>query len=126
MAEKKSIITSIIMTISFMGSAWATNDIVGTWIVYATAPALEMGRKQTQEIWEFTPDGTYRLTATDSRIDATFAMSTESKYLIEQNTIKIEKPGRPGKYYLYKVHEQKGNEMVLQGGLEGFYFMRKK
>ncbi len=99
-------------------------DIIGLWKVVATAPGIDRNRRKADQQWEFKKDGTYILTAKDHRVSST-TFSTKAKFLVENNVIKIERAGRPGKYILYRVYDKKGPELILQGGLEGFYFLKK-
>lgn len=98
-------------------------DIVGSWSVTGTAPALSEPKRKSSEQWEFKEDGTFTLTSIEHRVNG--KVESQSKYEVAGDTIKIERPGRPGKYYIYQVHDKSGAEMVLKGGLEGFYFLKK-
>jgi hypothetical protein len=99
------------------------SDIVGSWSVTGTAPAIDEPKRNSTEKWEFKEDGSYTLTSIEHRVNG--KVESHSKYEVDNNTIKIERPGRPGKFVIYKVYEKKGPEMILKGGLEGFYFLRK-
>lgn len=80
--------------------------------------------KSFNETWEFFPDGRFELTALDHRASGT--MTTKSKYAVENDTLKIEKVGRPGKFYRYIVFKRDGDNLVLKGGIEGYYFFTKQ
>jgi hypothetical protein len=97
------------------------SEIVGVWAVEETAPALDKPKRKAHEIWTFKSDGTFKNSAKDPRNN----IETTSKYLIENGIIKIEKPGRPGKYFRYQVYEKDVASMILKGGMEGFYFLVK-
>jgi hypothetical protein len=117
---------------------------VGTWKLDAARPTLEVDlekrneklkdspykylagddEKKTSEIWIFSEDGTFQLKFDDDR--AASDMTSSTTYVVEDNTLKIAKVGRPGKYYAYKVHSRAGNKMVLKGGVEGYYFFSKQ
>lgn len=97
--------------------------ILGRWKVVFTAPNLEKEKKPTTEKWEFKQDGTFILLAKDRRANS--ELQTKTRYTVENGTIKVENPGRPGKFMVYRVHDKSDNNMILQGGLEGFYFLKK-
>ncbi|MGR9073950.1 MAG: hypothetical protein ACU833_12880 [Gammaproteobacteria bacterium] len=105
------------------------SELVGVWQVVATTPYLDHEKKETDETWEFKNNGQFELSAIDYRLNST-KMTTTTTYVVENGQLKIEKPGgQPGqkkKYYYYKVHEKEGNNMVLKGGMEGYYFLIKK
>lgn len=100
------------------------SDIVGKWVVEGTAPAIGEPKRKSTEEWEFNAEGEFTLVSVEHRVNG--RVESHSKYEVDGDTIKIERPGRPGKFYTYEVHDKSGLEMVLKGGLEGFYFLRKK
>jgi hypothetical protein len=100
------------------------SDIVGFWDLKATAPAIDEPKRNSKEHWEFREDGSFTLTSVEHRVNG--KVESQSKYEVVDGVIKIERPGRPGKYYIYEVYDKSATEMVLKGGLEGFYFLRKK
>ncbi|MGR8934599.1 MAG: hypothetical protein ACU837_09460 [Gammaproteobacteria bacterium] len=100
------------------------SDIVGTWEVTGTAPSLDEPKRKSTEEWEFAADGSFTLTSVEHRVNG--RVESHSKYTVSSDTIKIDRPGRPGKYYTYEVQDKSAAEMVLKGGLEGFYFLKKK
>ncbi len=100
------------------------SEIVGTWVVEATAPSLKREKKPADQTWEFRADGTVTIVSRPRWANSDIKQTTT--YTIENNMIKIARPGRPGKFDRYKIHEKQGNEMVLKGGMEGYYFMVKK
>jgi hypothetical protein len=117
---------------------------VGTWKLDAARPTLEVDlekrneklkdspykylagedEKKTQETWIFGDDGSFQLQFDDER--AASGMTTKTTYRVENNTLKIAKLGRPGKFDSYKVYSREGNQMVLKGGVEGYYFFTKQ
>ncbi len=117
---------------------------VGTWKLVTARPKLDMdnsshdknlkdtpfaylagnSNKQFDETWEFFPDGTFALSAVDHRASGT--ITTKSIYEVENDTLKIGKVGRPGKFYRYIVYKREGNDLILKGGLEGYYFFTKQ
>jgi hypothetical protein len=117
---------------------------IGTWKLDAARPTLEVDlekrneklkdspykylagedEKKTSETWIFSRDGTLELKFDDDR--ASSDMTSRTTYSVEDDTLKIAKAGRPGKYYTYKVHSREGNKMILKGGVEGYYFFSKQ
>jgi hypothetical protein len=106
------------------GKISSKSDIVGAWDLQATAPAIHEPKRNSEEHWEFKADGIFTLTSVEHRVNG--KVESQSKYEVVDGTIKIERPGRPGKFYIYEVYDKSASEMVLKGGLEGFYFLRKK
>ncbi len=102
------------------------SEIVGVWIVEGTAPKLDAAKRpSTQEI-EFKADGTYISSAVDVRTGSSSRFKAVSTYQIEKGMLKVGKPGRPGKFDRFKIYEKEDGHMILQGGTEGYYFLRKK
>lgn len=117
---------------------------VGTWKLDAARPTLEVDLekrnenlkdtpykylagddvKKTSETWIFGSDGSFQLKFDDDR--AASDMTSKTTYTVEDNTLKIAKAGRAGKFYTYKVQSREGNKMVLKGGVEGYYFFSKQ
>lgn len=102
------------------------SEIVGVWVVESTAPKLKGKRRPSTQEMEFKADGSYVSSAIDVRTGSSSRFSATSSYNVENGIIKVEKPGRPGKFDRYKVYEKKDNTMILKGGTEGFYFLQKK
>ena len=67
---------------------------VGVWLLESTRPSMINGSKETDEIWQFGADGTFKLTATDPR--ASGVITSASTYTVENNTLKIALIGRGG------------------------------
>lgn len=102
------------------------SEIVGTWIVESTAPKLEEKKRPSTQEMEFKADGSYISSAVDFRTGSSSRFSAISTYEVKNGNLKIGKPGRPGKYDRFKVYEKQHNYMILKGGTEGFYFLKKK
>jgi len=100
------------------------SEIEGIWVVEATAPSLQRKKKAADQTWEFKGDGT--VTIISKPHWANSAIKQTTTFTIENNLIKIARPGRPGKFDRYQIYEKQGNNMVLKGGMEGFYFMVRK
>ncbi|CAL1239572.1 hypothetical protein [Candidatus Methylocalor cossyra] len=99
-------------------------ELVGTWKLEAVAAALDKPRIQENRTWEFRRDGTI-VTSGYNRHFKTEDRH-EWKYRIVDGKIVTDDPGRPGKTIDYSVYKKEGNELILKGGLEGFYFFRKQ
>lgn len=118
------------MYLVFGGTAWAdialkdASEIAGIWRLNSVAPALTKPRIEENRIWEFRTDGTIitsgynRHFKTDDRHEWT--------YKIVNGKISADDPGRPGKTIDYSVYKMEGGELILKGGLEGFYFFTKQ
>ncbi|WP_246628431.1 lipocalin family protein [Methylomagnum ishizawai] len=100
------------------------SEIAGTWKLVSVAAALDKPRTEENRIWEFRTDGTI-ITSGYNRHFKTEDRH-EWKYKIVNGRISADDPGRPGKTIDYSVYEMKGNEMILKGGIEGFYFFKKQ
>lgn len=117
--------------LSVLGSnAWAevqlkdSSEIQGQWVLESVAPGLEKPKIAENRIWDFRADGTVVTSGFNRHFGG--EDTQQFKYEIVDGKIKAENPGRPGKSLDYKVFEKSGDRMTLQGGLEGFYFFRKK
>ncbi len=100
------------------------SEIAGTWQLESVAAGLEKPRIEENRTWEFRTDGTI-VTSGYNRHFKTQDRH-EWKYKIVNGKISADDPGRPGKTIDYAVYEIKGNELILKGGIEGFYFFKKK
>ncbi len=120
------------------------STFVGTWKLITAGPKLKVepkksderlkktpysyltgsGNKKFNEIWKFGQDGVFELTAKDHRASGT--ITTKSTYIFEDNMLKIAKVGRPGKFFTYKIHQKEGDDMILRGGMEGYYTFKKQ
>ncbi len=97
---------------------------VGTWVLESTRPTMINGSKQTHELWQFGADGGFKLTARDPRASDTITSTTS--FVVEDNTLKIARIGRPGKFYSYELCAKEDNKITLFGGIEGFHFFSKQ
>jgi hypothetical protein len=100
------------------------SEITGTWKLVSVAAGLDKPRIEENRTWEFRADGTI-VTSGYNRHFKTQDRH-EWTYKIVNGKISADDPGRPGKTIDYAVYEIKGNEMILKGGLEGFYFFKKQ
>lgn len=110
--------------------AWAEvalkdrSEITGTWKLESVAAGLDKPKIEENRIWEFRPDGVIvtsgfnRHFKTNDRHEWTFN--------VVNGNIVADDPGRPGKTIDYAVYKMEGNELILKGGLEGFYFFKKQ
>jgi len=100
------------------------SEIVGSWKLESVAAALDKPQVPENRTWEFRPDGIIvtsgynRHFKTDDR--------HEWSYKIVNGKIVADDPGRPGRTIDYSVYKKEGNELILKGGLEGFYFLKKQ
>lgn len=144
---KTSVLAFSLLVGSFAQAEETITDasyFVGTWKLIAARPKLDQdtqagdkklkdtpfsylaegSKKKINETWKFSGDGSFELTSDDHRASST--ITTKSTFIVENNTLKIGKVGRPGKFYNYKVHQRDGNDMILKGGMEGFYIFKKQ
>jgi hypothetical protein len=113
--------------ISVAGAEVALKDkseITGTWKLESVAAGLDKPKVEENRIWEFRLDGVIvtsgfnRHFKTNDRHEWTFN--------VVNGKIVADDPGRPGKTIDYAVYKMEGNELILKGGLEGFYFFKKQ
>lgn len=100
------------------------SEIQGQWLLEAVAPGLEKTKIPENRTWDFRGDGTLVTSGFNRHFGGDDTQ--QFKYDVVDGIIKADNPGRPGKTLDYKVYEKSGDRMILQGGLEGFYFFRKK
>lgn len=100
------------------------SEIAGTWRLQSVAAALDKPRTEENRLWEFRTDGTI-ITSGYNRHFKTEDRH-EWKYRIVGGKIVADDPGRPGKTIDYAVYDLKPGEMILKGGIEGFYFFKKQ
>jgi hypothetical protein len=111
-------------------TAWAdvplkdAGEIVGTWKLESVAAALDKPRIEENRIWEFRSDGII-VTSGYNRHFKTEDRH-EWKYKIVDGKISADDPGRPGRTIDYSVYKKDDNELILKGGIEGFYFFKKQ
>ena len=114
----------------FGNAVWAevalkdTKEIIGKWMLVSVAPGIDKPKIEENRTWEFRADGVV-VTSGFNRHFKTDD-TREFKYIVADGKLKLEEPGRPGKTSDYAVYEKNGDSMVLKGGLEGFYFFKKK
>ena len=125
-----SLLGVLFLTGAFNVSAWAevqlqnNSEILGKWLLESVAPGLDKQKIQENRTWEFRADGV----VVTSGFNRHFKRddSQQFKYSVVDGKIKAEDPGRPGKTLDYSVYEKAGDTMILKGGMEGFYFFKKK
>lgn len=111
-------------------SAWAdvalkdNSEIVGKWLLESVAPGLEKPKIPENRTWEFRADGTLVTSGFNRHLGG--EDTRQFKYEVADGKIKAENPGRPGKTLDYTVYQKTGDTLILQGGVEGFYFFKKK
>lgn len=100
------------------------SEIVGRWLLESVASSLTTHRTDENRIWEFKPDGILLSTGYNRvlKVDDTLSFG----YKVENGKIIMTDPGRPTKPQTYEVYEKTGDAMILKGGSEGFYFLKKK
>lgn len=99
------------------------SEITGTWKLESVAPNINKPRIEENRIWEIGPNmivtsGYNRHFKGNDRHEWT--------YKIVGGKIMADDPGRPGKTIDYSVYKKEGNELILKGGIEGFYFFKKQ
>jgi hypothetical protein len=99
-------------------------DIAGTWKLESVAAGLDKPQIPENRTWEFRTDGKI-ITSGYNRHFKTEDRH-EWSYQILNGKIVADDPGRPGKTIDYAVYKKEGNELILKGGLEGFYFFKKQ
>lgn len=100
------------------------SEILGIWLLESVAPGLEKSRIPENRTWEFRADGVLVTSGYNRHFGRDDTQ--QFKYQIVNGKIQADFPGRPGKTLDYAVYERSGDTMILQGGLEGFYFFKKK
>lgn len=99
-------------------------EIAGTWKLESVAAGLDKPRIEENRTWDFRTDGVV-VTSGYNRHFKTEDRH-EWKYKIAGGKITVDDPGRPGKTIDYSVYKKEGNELILKGGIEGFYFFKKQ
>jgi len=124
------VLGTVLLTGLFGNAVWAevalkdTKEILGSWVLVSVAPGIDKPKIDENRVWEFRADGVV-VTSGFNRHFKTDD-TREFKYIVADGKLKLEEPGRPGKTSDYAVYEKSGDSMVLKGGLEGFYFFKKK
>jgi hypothetical protein len=119
-----------LLTGIFTGTAGADvylkdmSEIAGSWQLETVAPSLKGARTEENRTWEFRTDGTI----VTSGYNRHLKMNDEHqwKYQVINGKISADDPGRPGRTIDYSVYEKTGDSMTLKGGIEGFYFFKKR
>lgn len=115
---------------AFSAAVWAdvalkdNTEILGKWLLESVAPGLDKPKIEEHRTWEFRADGVAVTSGYNRHLKQDD--SREFKYEIVGGKIKAEDPGRPGKTVEYSVYERTGDALILKGGIEGFYFFKKK
>jgi hypothetical protein len=100
------------------------SPILGAWTLVEVAPRLTGPRIPENRTWEFKPDGTL-ITSGYNRHFKTEDRQ-EFHYEVKDGMIVTDVPGRPDKKLTYRVYDLKDATLILQGGVEGFYFFQRK
>jgi hypothetical protein len=100
------------------------SEIAGIWKLESVAAGLDKPKIDENRLWEFRGDGII-VTSGYNRHFKTNDRH-EWSFKIENGKIVADDPGRPGKTIDYSVYKMEGNELILKGGLEGFYFFKKQ
>ncbi|MGI9211329.1 MAG: hypothetical protein ACR2HF_02555 [Methylococcaceae bacterium] len=111
-------------------SAWSdvpirdVSEIAGIWQLESVAASLTKPKIEENRTWEFKPEGVIVTSGFNRHFGSTDRH--EWKFEIVDGKIVSENPGRPGKDLEYVIYEKTNDTMILKGGLEGFYFFKKK
>jgi hypothetical protein len=100
------------------------SEITGTWKLESVSASMEKARIPENRIWEFRPDGVIITSGFNRHFNRND--SFQFTYKVANGKIVTDDPGRPGKTIDYAVYSKEGNELILKGGLEGFYFFKKQ
>lgn len=100
------------------------SPVIGSWKLISVAAALDKPRVEEDRTWEFRNDGIIVTSGYNRHFKTTDRH--EWTYKILNGKIIADDPGRPGRTIDYSVFKLEGNELILKGGLEGFYFFTKK
>ncbi len=98
--------------------------ILGQWTLVEVAPRATGQRIPENRTWEFRPDGTLVTSGYNRHFKRNDTQTF--KYEIKGGMIVTDLPGRPGKQLRYRIYDMTGDSMILQGGLEGYYFFKRK
>ena len=100
------------------------SPILGSWTLVEVAPRASGPRIPENRTWEFRPDGTLITSGYNRHFKREDRQ--EFHYQIKDGMIVTDVPGRPGKQLIDQIHDLKDSTLVLQGGVEGFYFFKRK
>jgi len=98
--------------------------ILGKWTLVEVAPRATGQRIPENRTWEFRPDGTLVTSGYNRHFKRNDTQTFH--YEIDNCMIVSDVPGRPGKKLRYRVYDLQDDRMVLQGGVEGFYFFKRQ
>jgi len=98
--------------------------ILGKWTLVEVAPRATGQRILENRTWDFQPGGTLVTSGYNRHFKRNDTQTFH--YEIKNGMIISDVPGRPGKQLRYRIYDMGDNTMVLQGGLEGFYFFKRK
>lgn len=98
--------------------------ILGSWTLVEVAPRATGPRIPENRTWEFRPDGTLITSGYNRHFKREDRQ--EFHYQIKDGMIVTDVPGRPDKQLIYQIYDLKDSTLVLQGGVEGFYFFKRK
>lgn len=100
------------------------SEIIGTWVLEAVAPSLKKTRIKENRVWDFRKDNIIAITGYNRKMGTN--SSQDVHYEIKDGNIITPQVGRPGKFMTYRLYEKSDTLMTLKGGIEGFYFFKKK
>jgi hypothetical protein len=100
------------------------SEIAGTWKLESVSASLEKPRIPENRIWEFRPDGVIVTSGFNRHFNRND--SFQFTYKVANGKIITDDPGRAGKTIDYAVYKKEGDELILKGGLEGYYFFKKQ
>ena len=126
----KGFLAGVALAVVGTGIAWAeiplkdSTPLIGNWKLESVSAGLTKPKIDENRNWEFRGDGVI-VTSGYNRHFKTNDRH-EWHYKIDNGKIVADDPGRPGKTIDYSVYKMEGNELILQGGLEGFYFFKKQ
>ena len=123
---------AVVLALSGLGGTAAIADvplkdgseIFGTWKLESVAAGLKKPRIEENRTWEFRSDGVIVTSGFNRHFNTTDRH--EWTYKIVDGKIIADDPGRPGKTIDYSVYKLEGSELILKGGIEGFYFFKKQ
>ena len=100
------------------------SEIAGTWKLESVSASMEKARIPENRIWEFRPDGVIITSGFNRHFNRND--SFQFTYKVANGKIVTDDPGRAGKTIDYAVYKKEGDELILKGGLEGYYFFKKQ
>jgi hypothetical protein len=120
----------LLMSGAFSAGVWAdvalqdNKELVGKWLLESVSAGIDKPRIEENRTWEFRADGVAVTSGFNRHLKQDD--TREFKYEVVGGKIQAGDPGRPGKTVEYTVYEKTADRMVLKGGIEGFYFFKKK